>query len=137
MQAQFKNVGIRSTIRVVDDIEDALKGTDWDLATSSTQVMQGGDPLLLFAEYMHSGGRFNSGGYRSPALDRVVDQASTAPLERREQLICEASKIATKDVAFLWLVYPKLYYGMSKDVAYEPHPNDFYFLDATLDKKAK
>lgn len=137
MQAQFKAVGIRSTIRVVDDIEDALKGTDWDLATSSTQTMQGGDPLLLFAEYMHSAGRFNSGGYRNSALDRVVDQAGTAPSERREQLICEASKIATEDVAFLWLVYPKLYYGISKDVSYEPHPNDFYFIEGTVDKKGK
>ncbi len=135
IQAQLKTVGVRSTIRVVDDIDDALKTPDWDLATSSTLVMQGGDPYLFFAEYLHSKGRLNSGAYRNPRLDQVVDQAGTAPPERREPLLCEASRLATEDIAFLWLVYPTLYYGLSKQVVYEPHPNDFYFVDGTVDKR--
>ena len=98
-------------------------------------MVQGGDPYLFFAEYLHSKGRLNSGAYRNPRLDQVVDQAGTAPPERREPLLCEASKLATEDVAFLWLVYPTLYYGLSKQVVYEPHPNDFYFIDGTVDKK--
>lgn len=138
MQAQLKAVGIRSTIKVVDDIEDALNAPDWDLATSSTQTMQGGDPHLLFLNYMHSRGRLNQSKYQNPRLDQIIEQAGTAPLERREQLICEASKIATDDVAFLWLVYPKLYYGVSKQViGYEPHPNDFYFIDSSVGKADK
>jgi peptide/nickel transport system substrate-binding protein len=138
IQAQLRAIGIRASIRVVDDITAALNTGDWDIATSSTQTVQGGDPLAFFQNYMHSRGRLNSGKVASTRLDQVVDQAATAPGDRRAQLICDASKIATEEVAFVWLVYPKLYYGISKQVTgFEPHPNDFYFMDAMIGKSEK
>ena len=138
IQAQLKAIGIRAEIRVVDDITAALNTGDWDLATSSTQVMQGGDPLLFFENYMHSRGRLNSGKVTLPRLDQAVEQAAVAPPDRRAQLVCDASRIATEEVAFGWLVYPKLYYGVSKLVTgYEPHPNDFYFMDAMIGKSER
>ena len=134
IQAQLKAVGVRSTIKVVDDIDDALKtptGTWrrrarwWCRAATPTcprrvPAQQGSAQLRRLPQPPpRSGGR--PGG--------------TAPPERREPLLCEASKLATEDVAFLWLVYPTLYYGLSRQVVYEPHPNDFYFIDGTVDKK--
>lgn len=74
-------------------------------------------------------GQFNIGGYSNPKVDQLTHEiASESDPAKRNQLIAEALKLTSDDIAYLPLHQQALAWGVKKDVHVVQVPDDNFFL---------
>jgi peptide/nickel transport system substrate-binding protein len=135
IQGNLKTIGIKVDLRMVEQIDPALEGTDWDGAMYFNNMATTGDPYWALSQFFATGGDANRGGYSNPGVDELTRQAGQATDRQvREGLACDASQTIVDDVAVVPLLYPNFNYGISGTVSGfdEPHPFFLYFMDHNI-----
>ena len=135
IQGSLKTIGISVDIRMVEQINAALEGTDWDGGMYFNNMATTGDPYWALSQFFVTGGEANRGGYSSPRVDELARQINQATDRQvREQLACDASQTIVDEVPVVPLLYPNFNYGVSKTVAgfSEPHPFFLYLMDSKI-----
>lgn len=67
------------------------------------------DPIQYLRPFYYSTGFYNMCKYRNPAVDRLIDQASTtADAAAREQLLAQAETVIRDDAVCVWGCTPRL-----------------------------
>ena len=75
LQAQFKEHGIRVTIRQVSDTTAEMEGSNWDIGVvSNGTVSFGGNPIPPLQRYYRTGGNRNYSHISDPELDALIDE---------------------------------------------------------------
>jgi peptide/nickel transport system substrate-binding protein len=132
IQGSLKTIGIKVDVVMVEQIDPALEGTDWDGGMYFNNMATTGDPYWALSQFFATGGDANRGGYSSPHADELTRQVGQATERQvREQLACDASETVVDDVAVVPLLYPNFNYGVTRAVVRfdEPHPFFLYFMD--------
>ena len=138
VQASLKTIGIKVTIRLVESIEPALRGGDWDAATYFNNMVSTGDPYWALSQFFATGGSVNHGGYSNPRADTLIRELGiTDGRASRDRLACTASEDIVQDAALVPLLYPFYNYGVAQTVAGfdDPHPFQMYLLDSNLARR--
>ncbi|HEU0020731.1 MAG TPA: ABC transporter substrate-binding protein, partial [Dehalococcoidia bacterium] len=100
IQGSLKTIGIKVDVRMVEQINPALEGTDWDSGMYFNNMATTGDPYWALSQFFATGGDANRGGYSSPRVDELTRQVEPATDQLvREQFACEASQIVVDEVA--------------------------------------
>ena len=74
-QVQFKEHGIRVTIRQVSDTTAEMEGSNWDIGVvSNGTVSFGGNPIPPLQRYYRTGGNRNYSHLSDPELDALIDE---------------------------------------------------------------
>jgi len=138
VQGSLKSIGIKVTVRLVEQITAALQQGDWDGGMYFNNMITTGDPHWALSRFFVTGGEANHGGYSNSGVDetsRRVGQATDR--QTREQLACTASQAIVDDVAVVPLLYPNFNYGISKRVTGfdEPHPFWQYLMHDKIGKQ--
>jgi peptide/nickel transport system substrate-binding protein len=132
IQGNLKTIGIKAEVQVVEQIDAALEGTNWDGGMYFNNMTTTGDPYWALSQFFATGGDANWGGYSSPRVDELTRQVGQATDRQvREQLACDASQTIVDEVAVVPLLYPNFNYGISRAVVGfdKPHPFFLYFMD--------
>jgi peptide/nickel transport system substrate-binding protein len=132
IQGNLKTIGIKVDVHLVEQIDPALEGADWDGGMYFNNMATTGDPYWALSQFFATGGDANRGGYSSPRVDELTRQVGqAADRQVREQLACDASETIVDDVAVVPLLYPSFNYGISRTVVSfdEPHPFFLYLMD--------
>jgi peptide/nickel transport system substrate-binding protein len=138
IQGSLKTIGISVDIRMVEQIDAELEGTDWDGSMYFNNMTTTGDPYWALSQFFATGGEANRGGCSSPRVDELTRQINQATDRQvREQLACDASQTIVDEVPVVPLLYPNFNYGVSKTVAgfSEPHPFFLYLMDSKIGKQ--
>jgi peptide/nickel transport system substrate-binding protein len=132
IQGNLKTIGIKVSVQMVEQIDPALEGTNWDGGMYFNNMTTTGDPYWALSQFFATGGDANWGGYSSPRVDELTQEVGqAADRQIREQLACDASETIVDEVAVVPLLYPNFNYGISRAVVGfdEPHPFFLYFMD--------
>jgi peptide/nickel transport system substrate-binding protein len=135
LQAHLREVGIAVSIRVVEQIDQALAGDGWDAAMYFNNLASTGDPYGSLSQFFRAGGEANAGSYRNPDVDEAIDRLrSTSGREQRRALACQVQDTLTADVAVLPLAHPSHVYGVGAGVSgfASAHPYFLYFVTGEL-----
>jgi peptide/nickel transport system substrate-binding protein len=138
IQGILKGIGVKVTIRNVENIHDALGRADWDGGMYNQGMAFTGDPYFGLSELFLTGAPGNWGGYSSPRVDELSRQVSAAADRLvREQLACAASQAIIDEVAVVPLMYTGDTYGVSREVVGfdDPHPLISYLVDSQIGKR--
>lgn len=138
IQASLRAIGIRVSIGMVEQINEAMERGDWDAALYFNNMVTTGDPSWALSQFFATGGPANRGRYTSAQLDPLVSQLGQARGQaERERLACQASHLAVEEVAIVPLLYPHYHYAVSNRVVglEDPHPFFLYFVDIAIGKR--
>jgi peptide/nickel transport system substrate-binding protein len=138
IQAMLKTVGIKVTVRLVENINTALGQADWDGGMYSNNMASTGDPYWALSQFFLTGGSANRGGYSNPRIDDLTNQvAISAERQARVQFACAGSQAIVDELPVVPLLYPSFNYGVSTKVVGfdEPHPFFLYFMDSKIGKQ--
>jgi peptide/nickel transport system substrate-binding protein len=137
IQAGLKGIGIKVEVRMVEQINAALRRADWDGGMYFNNMVTTGDPYWALSEFFTTGGAANFGCYSSPHIEELTRQVGRATeRQTREQLACAASQAIIDELPVVPLLYPNFNYGASKNVGFdEPHPFSLYFMDSKIGKR--
>ena len=108
-----------------------FKNTSFYLTGFSPLTAEATIHLLLHTSDMENGlGIWNYGNYSNPAVDRLCDRILiTISPSIRKELIQEAFSLAIEDVAWVPLYSSKAFYGVNKDICWDPRPSLYILLD--------
>ncbi|HYP00687.1 MAG TPA: ABC transporter substrate-binding protein [Pyrinomonadaceae bacterium] len=108
MQNSLKEVGIPVNIETLEDntLREAQRNGQYQL-TVGRWVGGNQDPIFLRDLFTYlTGGNFNRGRYRNPALDKILGEAvSTADRPRAKQLYAEAQDLISREMPMFPLWY--------------------------------
>ncbi len=108
MQNSLREVGIPVNIDTLEDntLREAQKNGQYQL-TAGRWVGGNQDPIFLRDLYTFlTGGNFNRGRYRNPALDKILGAAvSTADRAQAKTLYAEAQDVISREMPMLPLWY--------------------------------
>lgn len=137
LQSQLAAVGVKVGIRVVEQIDQALKRDDWDAAAYFNNLAATGDPYGSLSRFFRTGGDANVGQYSSSTVDDDIDRLRTlADRNQRRELACQIDGQLIREVAVLPLAYPNYVYGVGPGVRGfdSAHPYFLYFMTSEIGK---
>ncbi len=135
MQSQLKPLGFAIEVKEVQNINDAVKGGNFDAAMKSNNTLPTGNPLYEYNRLIGKGGGDNSGGYTNPQIEDLLtqmrlelDPAKSTALSKQVQ------EIVKQDVPVIFLTVTPITtaYRKSKVKGYVPHPNDSYLITTAM-----
>jgi peptide/nickel transport system substrate-binding protein len=134
LRAQLEAVGFVVRSETVENITAHLQQRRFDVAFWTMHVAPGGDGGFVLEQYLRASAPLNVMGYRSPALDRLLDRLrETEGAEPRARLIREIQGVLRLDVPMSFLMTPVWHVGLSARLAeYVPFPTDYYIVRADL-----
>jgi peptide/nickel transport system substrate-binding protein len=90
------------------------------------------DPDQNVYNWFHTGGAFNYGGYTSPAMDRLLEQARAAQSQdTRRQLYGQVATLARQDVPYEFLYFAKDIKVLLPSVTgFQHYPDGIFRVDA-------
>lgn len=103
VQGQLRELGMRLSIRQVDDIDAAMKDPlDWNMAVFSAGIVTtGGSPDPILNEAFRSGAEQNYGGVADAELNKLLDDlGQTFAEEERTELLKRIQKIVIVEKAY-------------------------------------
>lgn len=133
LQAQLKTLGVRIELKMVEQINAALKTPDWGGALYYNNTAPGGDPQYLLDTFVKSGGVTNV-GYASPEMDRLVEQVhSTVERGERARLVRQVQDTLADQAVLIPLVAKKEIFAANERLRnVQPHPVSVYVIDAAF-----
>jgi peptide/nickel transport system substrate-binding protein len=138
IQASLKTIGIKVTVRLVEQIGAALQQGDWDGGLYFNNMVTTGDPYWALSQFYATGGATNLGAYSNPQIDELVRQLAVATdRQARLRLACTASQTIVDELPVAPLLYADFIYFISREVVGfdEPHPFFLYFMDYKIGKQ--
>lgn len=138
VQSALREVGVAVSIRVVEQIDQALERDDWHAAMYFNNLASTGDPYGSLSQFFRTRGEANAGRYRNPDVDEAIDRLrSTSGRQQRRALACQVQDTLTADVAVLPLAHPSHVYGASTRVTgfANAHPYFLYFVTGELARR--
>lgn len=138
LQASLREVGVAVSVRVVEQVDQALARDDWDAAMYFNNLASTGDPYGSLSQFFRTGGEANAGSYGRPDVDEAIDRLrGVTGREQRQALACEVQDTLTADVAVLPLAHPSHVYGVRADVSgfASAHPYFLYFVTGELARR--
>jgi peptide/nickel transport system substrate-binding protein len=138
IQGSLKTIGIKVTVRLVEQIGAALQQGDWDGGLYFNNMVTTGDPYWALSQFYATGGATNFGGYSNPRIDELTHQIGQATdRQARLRLACVASQTIVDELPVLPLLYADFIYFISRKVVGldDPHPFFLYFMDNTIGKR--
>ncbi len=115
---QLKAIGIDMSIKQVDVSVwfDAFSKGDYQITSAYQERTI--DPDNFYSLVIRSGGPINTTGYSNPAVDKLIDQASSSTdMADRMKLYTQIRKIVNDEAPLVFVHYETLNYLMQKKVA--------------------
>jgi peptide/nickel transport system substrate-binding protein len=135
VQAQLEALGFAVEVEEVADVMEPLDGGAFDASMFSVGVSN--DPQYLPALTLAEGSEYNFGGYRSDALEQVLERLQTeSDAATRAALAAEVQRIVQTDTPNIYLAVPPLNTAYRAGVVQgvTPHPSDLYMVTRELRK---
>ena len=126
--------GIKANIRQVENIDEALMKEEWDLSMYSMLTAHTGDPQYFLNLFYRSDSSSNVSHYKSPALDRLIDELNQAvDAAKRTELALQAQKVINNDLPQSFIVQPETVFASKKGIeGFTPHPIEYYYINPQL-----
>lgn len=136
LQDAFKAVGVSVEPQLYENVDDILRGGDFDLALYNTTTVGNGDPSYYLGLYFASDGSENFGGYANDGLDAVVAQLEgTFDQDERSRLAERAERIILDDCAAVFIGTAVMNAVEGPGVAgYELAPVEYYGITAGTER---
>jgi peptide/nickel transport system substrate-binding protein len=133
LQAQLRALGVRIELKMVEQINAALKAPDWGGALYYNNTAPGGDPQYLLDTFVKSGGVTNF-GYASAGMDQLVEQIRSAvDSGQRANLVRQAQDRLAEHALLIPLVAKKEIFAVNERLRnVQPHPVSVYVIDAAF-----
>ena len=127
--------GIKTNIRQVENIDEALMKEEWDLSMYSMLTAHTGDPQYFLNLFYRSDSSSNVSHYTSPVLDRLIAELNqTIDEAKRNELALQAQKVINNDLPQSFIVHPETVFASRKGIeGFTPHPIEYYYINSQLD----
>ena len=137
MQSEAKKIGIKIKLNQVENVNDIKAAGTFDLCSANDSSAPTGDPEIFIQQRYLSIGSSNTGRYKNPNLDNLIQQFSTTyDLKQRQQLAIQASEMILDDAANIYVSYVPLNTVTSSKVKGAIcHPVDYYMITKDIDLK--
>lgn len=134
MVSQLKDLGIKTTTTEVDNISDAMKSGDYDIAMWAQHTAPTGEPNFFLNHFFRDTGSNNLNGYSSTTTNALLDElGAMAPGAERDAKAVEIQSQLRADEAVFMLVDPQWHIAASDRLAnYQPWCGDYYVINAEL-----
>ncbi|MFB5761844.1 ABC transporter substrate-binding protein [Paenibacillus medicaginis] len=134
MQSQLKELGVGLELTSYEDLTDAQKSGNFDLALTSINTGITGDPQYILDFYFKTGAEWNIGGYSNPELDKLISSLSSEfDTEKRYEIAAKAQQMILDDAPYLFVTYtPINIVSKSSVTGAAMYPIDFYLLDRNI-----
>jgi peptide/nickel transport system substrate-binding protein len=101
IQANLKDVGIRATVRPLDNPTHAKAYNDGQFQASVESVVYLAANATLYG-YFYTGGALNPAGSANPALDKLIDQQAvlTKDPEARKKILLDVQRMIISDAVY-------------------------------------
>lgn len=134
MQSQLKELGVALELISYEDLTDAQKSGNFDLALTSINTGITGDPQYILDFYFKTGAEWNIGGYSNPELDTLINSLSSEfETEQRYEIAAKAQQLIMNDAPYLFVTYTPINIVSKSTVAGATmYPIDFYLLDRNI-----
>lgn len=135
--SQLDKLGIKTTTKLVDNIDEYLANGEYDLAFYAQHTAPTGEPAYALNQFFRTGEGKNTMGYSNPDVDNALDQMANLPAgEERDAIAKEVQKKVYDDLPVLYMVDPKWNIAVSEKLkGYEPYCGDYYVINAKLGLK--
>lgn len=135
IQNELLKLGIKVSIRQVENIDDALANDSWDISMYSMLTAHTGDPQYFLNIFYQSNSESNVSHYVSSSLERLIDQLNqTTDSTIRNQLAIQIQEIIKRDLPQSFIVHPKTVFGVRNGVkGFSPNPIEYYYIHSQID----
>lgn len=133
LQAQLKALGMQVELKMVEQIDAALKAPGWGAALYYNNTAPGGDPQYLLDTFFKSGSKVNFGAVH-PEMDRLTEAIrTTIDSGERAKLVRRVQEFLAEQVPMVPLVAKKEILAVSERLQnVRPHPVSIYVIDAAF-----
>lgn len=130
IQAQLKEVGIKVDIKLVENIDDAKKNSQFDLIFTNWQTVSTGDSQWFLDQAFKTNASDNYGKYSNKELDDIISKLSiTFDLNQRIDLTRKAAQLIIDEGFGTYLISQANVNVANKNVKnMKTFPIDYYFL---------
>ena len=128
LQAQFKEVGIESSVSISENISDDLKADLYDIAPYAFVTMPTGDPGSYIHSVFGTGGGNNFGHYSNAEVDELIKQLDAEfDTDKRGEITRKIVKhILDEDIMCFMDRLKMSIVTTDKVTGVTPHPSDYY-----------
>lgn len=133
-QNWLKDIGINLVINPTDGYNDYLGRGDWDIYAKAFVTAPTGDAQYYFTTHVLTSSAYNNGGYRSEAVENLVQQLrGEFDNGRRTELAKKITQQLLDDDAFMYIAHLKMPLVMRAEVeGFTAHPSDYYEITDAL-----
>ncbi|MCM3765623.1 nickel ABC transporter substrate-binding protein [Neobacillus niacini] len=137
LQSNAKQLGIKINIQVVENIDEYLMTTDWDLATYSLNTAPRGDASYFLNSVYMPGGAMNFSKLEHESLKPIINELNgTIEEDMRIQLAKEAVSIIDEEYLHSSIVYPNIFVAHKDSVEdWVTNKSEFYMITKDLGVK--
>lgn len=128
VQSDLKDIGIKVSVEVSDNIMDVLKNGSFDMAIYSNVTAATGDPYAYLNNLTRSTGSLNYGKYNSSETEELLnDMRIKFEKESRDEAAVRIIQHTLDDDGFNFIVHLKMSFVMKNNVVnFDIHPTDYY-----------
>lgn len=138
LQDQLNQIGIKMDLQVLENINDARSGGQFDISCESFTTAGTGVPNTFITQMYSTNGSANYGKYSDPEVDALIEALENLEdPSKQNELIRQISQLVLDDCAYINFGYKKFtgMYNTETVANYWSQPSEYYILDSSTAAK--